>query len=128
MIKAFAALGEIIVGAKQKRDAEYQEFLVFYRELVETLPTEACNRFGTLNGVEAVVDGNESAYGIQMNVADFLYWKNKIDNTDIRFVASIREIKSAMLDRLTNIAEVHNLEPAARKALLAILIDAKEGN
>ena len=45
MMNAFRALGDIITNEKKKRYIENQEFLVFLRELVETLPAEACNRF-----------------------------------------------------------------------------------
>jgi len=127
MLTAFKALGEIIVGAKQKRDVEYQEFLSFYRELVESLPTEACKRFGNLSVKVIKQDGNKEAnYGIELTVADFLWWKGVLENDEIRLDSTTNQIKNAMLDKLTRIAEVNNLEPEARKSLLAILIDAKE--
>jgi len=124
-MKAFKALGDIISNEKKRRDVEHQEFLAFLRELIETLPAEACSRFGNLS-VVLIEKELKKNFGIQLTVADYLFWKDKFENTDLRFEETTGQIKSRMLEKLTNVAEVNNLGPKERKELLAILIEAKK--
>ena len=126
-MNAFRALGDIILNNKKKRDIENQEFLKFFRELVETLPAEACKKFGQLTGVDVIVDNTAKQFGIILSVTDFLWWRNAFETTNVRFTNGPENVKMKMLERLTAVSEVDSLGPADRKKILAILIEAKEG-
>lgn|GEM_PF-5788959 len=126
MMNAFRALGDIITNEKKKRYIENQEFLVFLRELVETLPAEACNRFNNFPVVIIKEDNKQQQLFIELTVSDYLFWKDKAENTDLRFEETITQIKNRMLEKLTKVAEMNKLEPKERKELLAILLDAKK--
>jgi hypothetical protein len=125
-VDMFKSLGDIIVSNKTKRNTEYQEFLVFYRGLVESLPTEACNSFGSLSVVGILKKERMTNYSILLTAGDFLWWKNMLANPDFRFEKTITEIKQDMLNRMAKLAEVQDLEPDGRKKLLALLLN--EGN
>lgn len=120
----FHAIGDLAMGAKRRSEKEYADFLAFYRELVETLPIEVTDLFGTMNEVWVQRRGqkNESV-GIELNVADLMWWQHEFA-TGTRFVHGIDQVKADMLRRLTLKAETQRLNPEERKKLLALLDQA----
>jgi hypothetical protein len=120
--RIFAAIGRLAVSAKKRRDAEYQDFLAFYRTLVETLPAEVCAIFGNMGGIEVQPGaGARTTFGLELSATDFIWWKHKIEVENVRFVKSAAAIKADMLARISRGAEAHNLTPAERKELVALL-------
>lgn len=121
MASVFKAVADLAVGAKARRDAEYQDFLSFYRDLVETLPTEAVTAFGSMK-VEVVEAGAiKSGWAIELTPTDFIWWKSKLEQGEVRFTGSADSVKLSMLSRIAKKAEAHRLSPAERKTLLALL-------
>lgn len=124
-VKIFTAIGELATGAKKRRDGEHQEFLGFFRSIVETIPTEVVQIFGTLSGIEMrLPSGKVESYGIELTATDYMWWKQKIEKEGARFVGKTSAVQSNMLDRLGKKAEMHRLEPAERKKLIALLEEA----
>ncbi|UAK25844.1 hypothetical protein [Sphingomonas nostoxanthinifaciens] len=116
----FKAVADLVSGADARNEADHKAFLVFYRDLVETIPTEVCQAFGTLGGVRARTAANEEKpFGLQLSVADYLWWKRQIEE-GTRFVAGPSSVQMDMLDRLTRKADIHRLTADERKALIAL--------
>jgi hypothetical protein len=120
----FAAVAELAVSAKSRRDAEHREFLRFYRALVEELPTEAIAIFGTMS-VKASVAGKQEDWGIELNAADFMWWKTQIETNGARLIPGPASVQAAMLNHLAKKASTQNLDPEQRKRLLTIMDDAE---
>lgn len=118
----FKAIGELAIGAKRRREAEYADFIAFYRELVETLPIDVCDLFGTLNEVQVMraKASKSEGVGLELNVADLMWWQHEI-KLGTRFVHGIKQVKSDMLRRLTLKAETERLSPEERKSLISML-------
>ena len=118
----FKAIGNLSLKAKVREEQEYKEFLAFYKELVENMPTELTILFGNLGGIETSKAGHKpSVYGIELTATDYIWWKNKIENEGCRFVHGIPHVKSLMLERFAKNAESHRLSPEERKELIAML-------
>lgn len=117
----FRRVGELAIGAKARRQAENEEFLKLHRQIVETVPIEIVKAFGTLDNV-ALYDpkGKEATGGIELTVADHLWWKKLLAKGN-RFRWGIQPVKDYMLEHLVKQIEDTTLEPEQRKALLALL-------
>lgn len=118
----FRAVGELALGAKRRREAEYASFLSFFRELVETLPAEMTSLFGHMSNVGVTLrDGKTANYGIELTVTDFLWWKSAIEQDGVRFTSGPESLRRSMLTRFSKQAEAYRLEPEERKKLLAMI-------
>ena len=118
----FRAVGELAIGAKQRRRKEYVDFLAFYRELVETLPTEVVQLFGKLDvSVVPKSTGKIETYGLILNATDFVWWKQSLEAEEVRFTNGPQSIRLSMLNHLSKQTEANSLSPDERKALLALL-------
>lgn len=124
-VSVFRAIGELALGAKGRRDKEYAEFLAFYRDLVETLPSEMIELFGTLENVSVFVSGKKASYGLELSVTDYLWWKQHIEVSRLRFESGVASVKFDMLDRFSRKAETHRLSPEERTKLLALIEQSK---
>lgn len=123
--KAFLGMGEILSGVAARRRKENEEFLGFFREIVETVPLEVAKAFGTM-GVEAfdATGKPTQGWGIVLSVADYIYWKDHL-TAGARFKFPVANIKLAMMNHLSKKIEGVGLPPEERKALLAMLDEAK---
>lgn len=119
-VNIFKAIGDLAVGAKRRTDKDYADFIAFYRQLVETLPIEVTDLFGSLDDVQVRRDGKLEGCGLELNVTDVIWWQHEI-KTGTRFVCGIAQVKSDMLRRLALKAETQRLTPDERKSLLALL-------
>lgn len=117
----FHALAALAGTAKSRRLDEHKQFLLFYRELVETFPTDACVSFGNMGGIEVKTKDGVKKYGLELNATDFMWWKNEIENQGVTFVKGPAAVQSSMLYRLGKSAETERLEPSERKRLLELL-------
>lgn len=124
--RIFKALGDLVVTARSRRDAEHREFMAFYRDLVETLPTEVLEAFGSV-AAPATIKGEACNYRLELNATDYIWWKKEIEEKGARFTAGPSSIQLDILTRLAKTAEDQRLQPAERKALLALLDDARPG-
>lgn len=116
----FTDIADIAFGARKRRIAEHEEFLKFYRELVETVPQEVVALFGkmTVRVVEAEVQAD---WGILLTATDYIFWKNKLLEGRIKFVKGDKRIKQLMHERLAEKAENEGLSAEERKRLIALL-------
>ena len=122
-VNIFKAIADIALGAKKRQDEEYSAFLAFYRELVETLPTEVTTLFGSMP--RRVIENDEVvSYNIMLTATNFVWWKAKIEKTGTRFTTGPVVTRLAMLDHISKKAETNSLSPEQRKALLALLLEA----
>lgn len=121
-LATFKAIGELAIGAKRRQEKEYADFIAFYRDLVENLPTEVTELFGKLDNipVRRWGSGKTENVGLILSVADLLWWTHEFE-MKTRFVNGISYVKSEMLARLSRQAETERLSPDERKRLLAIL-------
>jgi hypothetical protein len=113
----FKAVADLVTGAKARETEEHARFLRFYRDLVETLPTAATKAFGGLSLADAT--------RIELTATDYIWWKNKIEQQGYRFSAGVFAVQANMLNHLAKKAEAERLDPAERKALLALLDEAQ---
>lgn len=118
-VSKFKQLAEFVTDITQKRKKEADIFLQFYKELVETMPSEVCKTFGNMS----VVGSDDKKYGIELTVADYLYWKDSFER-GIYFKNGPEKVKQAMMRHLSNsVEETGSLTAEERKLLLSILID-----
>lgn len=120
-VNIFKAIGDLALSAKKRKDNEHADFLAFYRNLVETLPTEIVALFGNMGGVAVWHKGKEKSCGLELTATDFMWWKTHIEAEGVRFVNTPASVKCDMLDRLARHAEAHRLSPEERKNLLSLL-------
>lgn len=120
-INLFRAVGDLALSAKKRVTNEHVEFLAFYRQLVETLPSEMTEMFGTLDGIEVrLTGGGFQTYGIELTATDFIWWKSVIEGGN-RFKNGTAWVQQSMLSRFSKKAEAHRLSPEERTTLLALL-------
>lgn len=122
-IGIFHKIADFTTAAVSRRNKEHDQFLSFYRELVETIPTEAIKAFGNMGGVQVFSGGKRQDFGIELTAADFLWWKQHIDVMGTRFVKSPSAVQADILDRMVRKADVGGLAPKQRKELIALMDD-----
>jgi hypothetical protein len=123
MFDKFKKLVELAGIVNSKYKVEQQEFMKFYKDLVETVPTDTCKLFGTI--YDTCIDENkkEVNLGIMLTVADYLYWVDAFEK-GVRFKISFDKLKSKMLIHLAKaIEQTCEIDPQDRKTMLAILIE-----
>lgn len=118
-VSRFKKLALFISDVTGRRQREYEDFLSFYRELVETMPTDVCKTFGNMS-----VTGNDGKnYGIMLTVADYMYWKDSFAK-GVFFKHEPEMVIKAMMKHLSESVEhTGSLTPDERKNLLSILLD-----
>lgn len=122
----FRAVAEMALGAKARRDQENEKFLSFYRELVETLPTDVTELFGHMGKVAVTLKNGETpSWGIELTATDYIWWCNEIRENGVRFTQGPRAVEQAMIARLAKQAESQRLTPEERKKLISLLDDFK---
>lgn len=119
----FRKIADLALGAKARRDDEYRQFLAFFRELVETTPTDVAKLFGRFNVKSQPRGGQEAVYGIELTATDYLWWVNEIENKGTRFVNGVPRVQTAILSHIAKQAEAQGLTADERKLLLSLLID-----
>jgi hypothetical protein len=122
----FKSIGDLAVSAKRRTDKRYADFLAFYRELVETLPSEMVEIFGAVPLSVTHKNGKAETVNIELSATDFLWWKRNIEVLGMRFTNGPSSVENAMLRRVAEKAETHRLAPEERKTLLAMLEQALE--
>jgi hypothetical protein len=126
MLKMFQAVADIATNAAGRVTEEHQEFLKFFRELVETVPPEVAERFGTLK-VTALEKGKETeGWGVMLTATDYLFWKQKISD-GVRFSprhGGVKSVPRAMVTRLAKQAETAGLTLEERQKLVKLLDEA----
>jgi hypothetical protein len=124
-IDIFSAIGDLAISSRRRVEVEHSDFLVFYRQLVETMPTEMVEIFGTLDGIRVRLRrGKVEDYGIELTATDFMWWKSLIEADHARFVSGPADVKRRMLERFATGAEAERLTPDERKKLLFLLDSA----
>jgi hypothetical protein len=118
-LNVFKAVVDLAMGAKARRSTEHQEFLTFYRSLVETVPTEAIGLFGSMP-VNVFEAGKQEDWAIELTATDYIWWKKKIES-GARFVVDPSEVQLAMLNRMSKKADMERLSPDERKSLIALM-------
>jgi hypothetical protein len=124
-MNAFKQLTDIVLGIQKKSDAEWAEFMEFYRDIVESTPAAVASIFNTMS-VDVILndrDRSKKSYGIQISVSDYLYWKNAYAE-GTRFVLPVKKVQDNMLQHLAKAIEKKpgTIEPGERKALLRVLL------
>jgi len=127
MIKAsiFEKIGAMVSANKARELASYNEFIAFYRELVEALPSDVTKIFGSMP-VGVFDGGAKKEWNIQLTAVDYIWWKSHIEGEGVRFTKSPARVQLDMLDRISKKAEVYTLDPSERKALIALLEEAQK--
>lgn len=119
-VNIFRAIGDLALGAKKRTDKEHDDFLAFYRQLVETLPVEVVELYGELKDISLKRDGKIEKSNLELSIADFLWWQHEITVAGTRFTHGVAEVKSDMLQRLVQRAETQRLSPEERAKLLLL--------
>jgi hypothetical protein len=123
MLKLFQAIADLASNAAGRVTDEHQEFLNFYRGLVDTVPPETVGRFGNL-GVAVIENGAvQTQWGIELTATDYLFWKQKI-GAGVRFSPAhggVKSVPRAMATRLAKQAETAGLTLEERQQLLNLL-------
>jgi hypothetical protein len=115
----FLQVGSIFLSSKARREAEYSDFLSFYKSLVEQTDGAVASAVGTIS-VDVRVGKEKKSYGIILSPTDYLWWKQSLAE-NVVFEKSVEHIKSSMLIALAKAAEGNKLTAEERKALLALL-------
>jgi len=124
-VNVFRAIADLALSAKRREDKAHTDFLSFYRELVETLPSEMVDIFGQLTGVDVrIKSGKEAKWGIQLTATDFIWWKSQIEDEGVRFVHGPLSVQRSMLDLFSRSADARRIPPEERKKLIALLEQA----
>lgn len=116
----FQKVGDIFLVSKKRRDAEYADFLEFFRTLVEETDSAVASAVGHID-VMVVQGKEEKQWGVLLTVADYIFWKQHITEDGVRFKKSIDQVKSDILRRLAKKAEDNNLTADERKSLITLL-------
>lgn len=120
----FTRIADIALGANQRKLKEHREMLDFYRRIVETVPTEVAEMFGSMpvkvrqKNIKDFVTWN-----IELTATDYLWWRRSIENEGARFASGAKRIMSAMLEQMTK--NIGTLEPEERKALIKLMDEAE---
>lgn len=115
-----AKVGDIFLASKRRRDAEYADFLAFYRTLVEETDSAVAKAIGNIS-VAVTEDGCPRNWNILLTAADYIWWKQKITEAGVLFSTSIEQVKADILMSLAAKAESNGLTAAERKSLIALL-------
>ena len=113
----FRAVAAVGLGASKRITAEHDEFLAFYRELVETVPTDVAKSFGRMS---VNMTNGAQDWKIELSATDYIWWKEKFAD-GARFSSPPAQVRLNMLTRLAKKVEEQRLEPSERAALLALL-------
>ena len=124
-VNIFRAIGELAVSAKRRTDKQYADFLAFYRQVVETLPTEMVEIFGELDVPVKLKDGTKETNGLLLTATDYMWWKRHIETFGMRFTYGPMNVEARMLEQFSKSAETHMLSPEERKNLIALLEQAR---
>ena len=120
-VKIFQLLADFINRDKIRRDREHEEFMEFYRELVETIPAAAAEAFGCMNGVgvaKRIKSGlDERSWGIELTPTDYLWWRRYIDE-GFYLTKGCAETQLDILERLAKLVDMSSLTVEERQQLL----------
>lgn len=119
--RAFEVLVGIITGSRERETNEHKEFMRFYQELVKIVPEIIAKEFGSIQ-VPTLVDRKlQEGYRMELNVTDFLWWKNIIDDEGGRFRDGVNSVQRDIWDRLTKLVRDNALSEDERKNLLLLM-------
>lgn len=120
-LTVFQRVGEIVFSSHARKTQEHVEFLTFYRTLVETIDGDVAKAIGkTVITVNVPWTGKEENWSIELTVADYLFWKEKIA-IGVRFKYAIDAVKAAILGSMTKAGENNKFTAAERKEILGLL-------
>lgn len=124
LVDTFQGLANIFVKNKETELSEYKEFLAFYETLVRTTSPMVANAFGKL--VFRVRKGSSIVdYGLLLTPTDYMWWtKILLDNRE-SFVSPIKDIKFAIINRMSEIAYANVTTIEDKNALLDLLLQVK---
>ena len=109
--------------AQELREQELQEFLDFYKNIVELIPAEASKAFGRLSVEVYVYKTKRNAnYGIDLTVTDYVWWVDQFKYNKVRLIDSPIDIKHKILNRITETIESYLTSPEHKKALMELLV------
>lgn len=117
----FEKMAEIGQKAFNRRKLEHGEWLASHRKIVESAPSEVVSLFGNLSVDVYNSEGKKASWGIELTVADHLFWRDEFDK-GARFVDRPADVTKQMVHHLAkSIEKSTDLEPEERKALLKTL-------
>lgn len=118
--KAFEVLIGIISGARERERQEHEDFLGFYNSLVRIIPSDIAKDFGS---IEAPVKSKSTSknYRIELNVTDYLWWTNVIQNDKARFITSPAAIQRDIWEKLNTLVKREELSQEVKDQLMNIL-------
>lgn len=123
LAQAFIRVTDFL-GAQSEREAvQYQDFFAFYRQIVESVPSDVVQKFGDFPRKVVLRNGKEETWNIQLTAADYLWWRAKINEEGVRFLNGPVTAQTAMLKHMMDKAGKFAMEPDARKALIALMED-----
>lgn len=114
-------VADIFTASKARRDAEYADFLSFYRNLVENVSADVAKAIGKVNDFMVEGSKDRSQAPIYLTATCYLEWKQAIADGQWFTKSSIEQVKTFMLMALAKSAEANKLTTEERKALMALL-------
>jgi hypothetical protein len=109
--------------ADELRKQELQEFLDFYKAIVEIVPAEAAKQFGNMTvKVITTKDNTERNYGLMLTVVDYAWWVDQIKYNKVRIVGGPADVKQAILNRMSETIESYLTSAEHKKALMELLV------
>ncbi len=112
----FKNVAEMAITAKARRTKENADFLSFFRDVVETVPTEAALLFGSLSNVEVIKNGQKQTFEIELTAIDYIWWKNELEG-GVHFVKPVRDVKMDMLEHLAKKAAADRAARTGREIM-----------
>jgi hypothetical protein len=109
----------LLSGAYERNIREFEEWLTWYEALVIAVPDHVAKAFGKI-GVYVVTNGEKKEWSIELTAFDFMFWRN---NKNVYFFNGANEVKTAIYNRLAQVANNYIATPEERKKLLDILKD-----
>lgn len=117
----FIRLSSFLTEVKKKEDDQYEEFLKFYETIVRTVSPTVVREFGRMK-VDVIDDKTKKTWGIELTAADFLFWKNHIQQNNVRFIDNPITVQCNMYSVLSNITDQVNMTVEQRNEFLNLMM------
>lgn len=121
------SVSDIFMSSHKRRQAQYEDFLAFYKRIVEDTDTAVAKVVGTINvSVMAKLDTakvERKEFGIILSPSDYMWWKQHL-GIDIDFVFSVEAVKTHIIRSIAKAAEANDLTNDERRRLLSALDQA----
>jgi hypothetical protein len=117
--KIIVKLADFATKVSDRRKDEHIRFLSQYEKIVRSVSPEAAKLFGCLD-VKVIKNGKEEIWGINLTATDYIFWVEHI-NLGVRFCSHPNAVMAAVMDKMANSAEIHNLTKEERNELIDLL-------